>query len=161
MYSRSLYTVPLISLSCLQVSRTNSLVLKPGKVALITRGRYAGRKAVILKPYDDGTKVHPFGHALVAGIQRYPGKITARMGKKRIAKRSKVKPFIKMVNYNHLMPTRYALEGIEQLKAQIGNEGLKEVSQKEEAKKVVKKSFEEKFQVGSPGLGSLALICIP
>ena len=48
------------------------------------------------------------------------------------------------------MPTRYALEGIEQLKAQIGNEGLKEVSQKEEAKKVVKKSFEEKFQVGSP-----------
>lgn len=123
------------------------VVLKPGKVALITRGRYAGRKAVILKPYDDGTKVHPFGHALVAGIQRYPGKITSRMGKKRIAKRSKVKPFIKMVNYNHLMPTRYALEGIEQLKQQIGNENLKEVSQKEEAKKAVKKSFEEKFQV--------------
>jgi large subunit ribosomal protein L27e len=123
--------------------------LKPGKVALVTRGRYAGRKAVILKPYDDGTKVHPFGHALVAGIQRYPGKITSRMGKKRIAKRSKVKPFIKLVNYNHLMPTRYALEGIEQLKSQIGNESLKEVSQREEAKKAVKKSFEDKFQVFS------------
>jgi hypothetical protein len=49
------------------------------------------------------------------------------------------------------MPTRYALEGIEQLKQQIGNENLKEVSQKEEAKKAVKKSFEEKFQV-SPSL---------
>jgi large subunit ribosomal protein L27e len=122
-------------------------VLKPGKVALVTRGRYAGRKAVILKPYDDGTKQHPYGHALVAGVERYPGKITARMGKKRIAKRSKVKPFVKLINYNHLMPTRYALEGIEQLKQQIGNEGLKEVSQREEAKKVVKKSFEEKFQV--------------
>jgi large subunit ribosomal protein L27e len=126
---------------------TRFTVLKPGKVALVTRGRYAGRKAVILKPYDDGTKVHPFGHALVAGIQRYPGKITSRMGKKRIAKRSKVKPFIKLVNYNHLMPTRYALEGIEQLKSQIGNESLKEVSQREEAKKAVKKSFEDKFQV--------------
>jgi large subunit ribosomal protein L27e len=45
------------------------------------------------------------------------------------------------------MPTRYALDGIEQLKTQIGNDGLKEVSQKEEAKKAVKKSFEEKFQV--------------
>jgi large subunit ribosomal protein L27e len=45
------------------------------------------------------------------------------------------------------MPTRYALEGIEQLKTQIGNEGLKEVSQREEAKKAVKKSFEEKYQV--------------
>jgi large subunit ribosomal protein L27e len=123
------------------------LVLKPGKVALVTRGRYAGRKAVILKPYDDGTKGHPFGHALIAGIERYPGKITARMGKKRLAKRSKVKPFIKFVNYNHLMPTRYALEGIEQLKSQMGNDNLKEVSQREEAKKIVKKNFEEKFQV--------------
>ena len=56
-------------------------------------------------------------------------------------------PFVKMVNYNHLMPTRYALEGIEQLKTQMGNESLKEVSQREEAKKAVKKSFEEKFQV--------------
>lgn len=57
------------------------------------------------------------------------------------------------------MPTRYALEGIEQLKSQIGNESLKEVSQKEEAKKVVKKSFEEKFQVGSPGMRFVALVC--
>jgi large subunit ribosomal protein L27e len=121
--------------------------LKPGKVALVTRGRYAGRKAVVLKPFDEGTKAHPYGHALVAGIQRYPGKITARMGKKRIAKRSKVKPFLKAINYNHLMPTRYALDGIEQLKTQIGSENLKEVSQREEAKKAIKKSFEEKFQV--------------
>ena len=45
------------------------------------------------------------------------------------------------------MPTRYALDGIEQLKQQIGNDSLKEVSQREEAKKAVKKSFEEKFQV--------------
>ena len=45
------------------------------------------------------------------------------------------------------MPTRYTLEGIDQLKTQLGNENLKEVSQKDEAKKVVKKSFEEKFQV--------------
>ena len=126
------------------------LVLKPGKVALVTRGRYAGRKAVILKPFDDGTKVHPFGHALVAGIQRYPGKVTARMGKKRIANKSKVKPFIQLINYNHLMPTRYALDGIDQLKTQIGNDNLKEVSQREEAKKAVKKTFEEKFQVPTP-----------
>ena len=102
---------------------------------------------MILKPYDDGTKVHPFGHALVAGIQRYPGKITARMGKKRIAKRSKVKPFVKLINYNHLMPTRYTLDGVEQLRTHIGTESLKEVSQREDAKKAVKKSFEEKFQV--------------
>jgi len=31
------------------------------------------------------------------------------MGKKRLAKRSKVKPFIKFVNFNHLLPTRYTV----------------------------------------------------
>jgi len=123
--------------------------LKPGKVALVTRGRYAGRKAVILKPFDEGTKGHPFGHALVAGIDRYPLKVTSRMGKKRIAKRSKVKPFIKLINYNHLMPTRYTLEGIEPLKTQMGSDSLREASQREEARKAVKKSFEEKYQVFS------------
>ncbi len=29
------------------------------------------------------------------------------MGKKKIAKRSKIKAFVKVFNYNHLMPTRY------------------------------------------------------
>jgi len=86
--------------------------------------------------------------ALITGrIERYPSKITSRTGKKRIAKRSKIKPFVKLINYNHSMPTRYSLEGIDQLKTQLGNESLNEVWQKDEARKVVKKSFEEKFPV--------------
>ena len=32
------------------------------------------------------------------------------MGKKKIAKRSKVKPFVKVCNFNHLMPTRYSID---------------------------------------------------
>jgi large subunit ribosomal protein L27e len=55
---------------------------------------------------DEGSKERGYGHAIVAGVERYPLKITKNMGKKRIAKRSKVKPFIKIVNYNHMMPTR-------------------------------------------------------
>lgn len=38
----------------------------------------------------------PYPHAIVAGIERYPRKVTKGMGKKRIEKRSKVKPFIKV-----------------------------------------------------------------
>ncbi|KAL9639389.1 MAG: hypothetical protein Q9204_001116 [Flavoplaca sp. TL-2023a] len=97
--------------------------LKVGRVAIITRGRYAGKKVghfepvvflstqlifalqvVIIQPLDSGSKSHSFPHALVAGIERYPSQITRRMSKARQAKRSKVKPFIKIVNYNHLMP---------------------------------------------------------
>ena len=82
--------------------------MKPGKVVLVLAGRYSGRKAVIVKNIDDGTSDRPYSHALVAGIDRYPRKVTAAMGKKKIAKRSKIKSFVKVYNYNHLMPTRYS-----------------------------------------------------
>ena len=43
----------------------------------------------------------------VAGIDRYPRKVTRSMSEARIKKRTKIKPFVKHVNYNHLMPTRF------------------------------------------------------
>jgi hypothetical protein len=39
-----------------------------------------------------------------------PPKMTAAMGKKKIAKQSKIKSFVKVYNYNHLMPTRYSVD---------------------------------------------------
>merc|ERR1712176_1229270 len=72
-----------------------------GKIVLLLNGRMAGKKAVIVKTLDEGTPDRPYGHCIVAGIQKYPQKI---------AKRSRIKPFIKCVNYNHLMPTRYSLD---------------------------------------------------
>lgn len=96
---------------------------------------------------EDGTKAHPFGHALVAGIERYPSKVTKRMSKKLVTKRSKVKPFIKVVNFNHIMPTRYTLE-LETLKNSISGDTFKEPSQREDAKKVIKKAFEERYTSG-------------
>merc|ERR1712113_252485 len=121
--------------------------LKTGRVAIISRGRYAGKKVVLLMPVDNGSKGHPFPHAIVAGIERYPSTVTKRMSKARQAKRSKVKPFIKVVNYNHLMPTRYTLE-LEGLKNTVTSDTFKAVSQREEAKKTVKKTFDERYQSG-------------
>ncbi|KAF2101630.1 hypothetical protein NA57DRAFT_34545 [Rhizodiscina lignyota] len=121
--------------------------MKVGRVAIITRGRFAGKKVVIIQPQDNGSKSHPFPHAIVAGIERYPDKVTRRMSKKTQTKRSKVKPFIKMVNYNHLMPTRYTLE-LEGLKGTVSGDTFKEVSQREEAKKTVKKTLEERYLTG-------------
>ena len=70
--------------------------MKAGKVILLLGGRYAGRKAVIVKPSDEGTTDKPFSHALVAGIDRYPRKVTKKMSKKKVSKRSKIKPFLKV-----------------------------------------------------------------
>ncbi|KXJ96960.1 ribosomal L27e protein family-domain-containing protein [Microdochium bolleyi] len=104
-------------------------------------------QVVIVQPVDSGNKAHPYGHALVAGIERYPSKITRRMSKTRQEKRSKIKPFIKAVNYNHLMPTRYTLE-LEGLKGVLSADTFKEVSQREDAKKNVKKVLEERYTSG-------------
>ncbi|CAH2238143.1 jg22071 [Pararge aegeria aegeria] len=70
-------------------------IMKPGKVVLVLSGRYAGRKAIVVKNYDEGTSDKPYGHAFVAGIDRYPRKVNKRMGKNKIHKRSKIKPFVK------------------------------------------------------------------
>jgi len=65
-------------------------IMKSGKVVLILAGRFAGRKAIIVKNYDDSTHEKPYGHALVAGVDRYPRKVTNKMSKKKVAKRSKI-----------------------------------------------------------------------
>lgn len=36
--------------------------------------------------------------------------VTKAMKAKKRAKRNKLKPFVKVVNYNHIMPTRYSLD---------------------------------------------------
>lgn len=77
-------------------------IMKPGKVVLVLSGRYAGRKAIVVKNYDEGTSDKPYGHAFVAGIDRYPRKVHKRMGKNKIHKRSKIKPFVKVCNVSRL-----------------------------------------------------------
>lgn len=72
-------------------------IMKAGKVVLILGGRFAGRKAIIVKNFDDGTTEKPYGHALVAGVDRYPRKVTNKMSKKKLAKRSKIKSFVKVI----------------------------------------------------------------
>lgn len=71
-------------------------IMKSGKVVIVLCGRYAGRKAVVVKTFDDGTADKQFGHALVAGIDRYPRKVTKKMGKAKLKKKSKIKPFLKV-----------------------------------------------------------------
>ena len=111
-------------------------IMKQGKVVLVTSGRFAGRKAVIVKPTDEGTGEKPFGHALIAGIDRYPRRITKRMSKKKVKSRSKVKPFLKVLNYNHMMPTRYTVD-INFDKANLNKELLKDPMKKKKARNMV------------------------
>merc|ERR1712127_4440 len=118
--------------------------IKPGKVVLVLAGRYAGKKAIVVKTFDDGSKEREFGHCLVAGIDRSPLKVTKSMSKKKILKRSKIKPFLKYVNFNHIMPTRYTVSDID-LRTAVTPAAMKKLDTKVEAKKEVKKAFEGRY----------------
>merc|ERR1712156_683491 len=122
-------------------------IMKSGKVVLVLSGRYAGRKAVVVKPNDEGTSDKPFGHALIAGVDQYPRKVTKKMGKKKIAKRSKIKPFLKVINYNHMMPTRYTVD-LAFDKTNLNKETLKDPMKKKKARHMVRTKFEERYKSG-------------
>ncbi|GMI33942.1 hypothetical protein TeGR_g14785 [Tetraparma gracilis] len=116
-------------------------IIKSGKVVIVLGGRFAGKKAVVVRTYDEGSSDKKFGHALVAGIERNPRKVTKSMSKTKVAKRSKVKPFLKHVNYNHLMPTRYSVDM--DLKKMVEEGDVKEDAGT--VKKELKKVFEERY----------------
>lgn len=69
------------------------------------------------------------------------------MGAKKVAKKTKVKPFVKVINYNHLMPTRYTFD-VEAIKSVVTSEALADPTQKETAKKEIKKEFESRVASG-------------
>lgn len=128
--------------------------MKPGKIVILLHGRFAGSKAVILQNQDQGTNKHSYGHCVVAGIEKYPRKVTKRMDNKKIAKKSQISVFIKVVNYNHLMPTRYTLD-VENVKQNIDMSAFTvpgAAAEKPEARtasrKAVAKEFQNRYNAG-------------
>merc|ERR1711907_893180 len=123
--------------------------LKTGKVVIVLQGRYAGRKAVILKNSDESSdKTWPYGHCVVAGIDRYPLKVKSNMGPKTIKKRTSIKPFLKVVNHNHIMPTRYSLEQFDGKAIATSKDSLKNPQLKKESRKQIKDLFQERLAAG-------------
>ena len=73
-----------------------------------------------------------------------------KMSKKKIARRSTLKPFVKIVNYNHILPTRFlvtgefaAKEGSE-LKTVVTEDKYSNKESRKNLKKEVKAIFTER-----------------
>merc|ERR1711879_20589 len=119
--------------------------LKPGRVVILTSGRFAGKKAVCVKTFDEGSKSRAFGHCLVAGVQKPPLRVTKAMSKKKVDKRLRVKPFVKYVNYTHLMPTRYSIPTDMEPKTMITDGQMDSPESRLEARKALAGTFKERF----------------
>mmetsp|Transcript_12419 Transcript_12419/g.29248 ORF Transcript_12419/g.29248 Transcript_12419/m.29248 type:complete len:148 (-) Transcript_12419:109-552(-) len=124
--------------------------IKAGRVVVLLQGRYAGKKAVVVKTFDDGSKARPFSHCLVAGVENPPKKVTKKMSKRKITRRCRMKPFVKYVNYNHMMVTRYQTGEALDAKTLITDAQMDTPDGRKDAKKAIKELLQEKFSQPPP-----------
>merc|ERR1712146_386812 len=111
---------------------------------------------------ENSDKTWPYGHCVIAGIDRAPLKVKSNMGPKTIKKRTSIKPFLKVVNHNHIMPTRYSLEQFDGKAIATSKDSLKNPQLKKESRKQIKDLFQGGLRqartVGSsPSFGSKSL----
>jgi large subunit ribosomal protein L27e len=115
-----------------------------GKVVIVTAGRFAGKKAIVVKTFDEGNSDKKFSHCLIAGLAANPRKVTRAMSKEKVEKRSKaLKPFIKYINMRHVFPTRYLVDI--DLKKVIDETDLVDPDKKKNVKKELKKIFYDRY----------------
>ena len=89
---------------------TMSKVLAPGRVVIILSGRFAGKKAVVTSVNLNGNNERKYGFVTVVGVERSPLKITRKMSETLQHMRTSVKAFCKVINVNHVMPTKYTVK---------------------------------------------------
>nr|UXY87484.1 60S ribosomal protein L27 [Cryptomonas sp.] len=86
-----------------------SSTYKQGRIVLVLNGRFSGCKAAVIGNGQD-PKRQGFDSVYLIGIQEPPRKIVKKMNKKMIMQKSKIKVFLKNLNKNHLLPTRYTMD---------------------------------------------------
>ncbi|XP_044949999.1 60S ribosomal protein L27-like [Hordeum vulgare subsp. vulgare] len=122
--------------------------LKPGKAVILLQGRYAGKKVVIVRVFEERTRDRPYGHCLVAGLAKYPKKVIRKDSDKKTTKKSRVKVFLKLINFTHLMPTRYTLDVDLEEVVSGAPDSLTTKDKKLTAAKSTKAKLEERFKTG-------------
>lgn len=120
--------------------------MKKGRVVILLAGRRSGKKAIIIKAIEDGRKNRKFSHALVAGIEKSPAKVTKRMSDKKIARKTRVKPFVKFVNVTHLLATRFTVKEDFDFQKIVTEEACEAPEERKAMIKALKAKLEERVR---------------
>ncbi|AFZ78962.1 60S ribosomal protein L27e, putative [Theileria equi strain WA] len=120
-------------------------LLRPGRIVIVLSGRRAGCKGIIVQTNENSSKRRPYSNCLIAGIEKPPRKVTKKMSKTKVEKRLKIKTFVKYINVNHLMPTRYMVSSSIDPKSLVTDEQMENKASRKSARKAVKLVLEECF----------------
>lgn len=77
------------------------MLLKPNTIVVVLKGRFAGKKGIVVSTSEDGKKI------LVAGVEKMPRPVTDDMSESKKRRLSRMSVFIRNYNYRHLLATRY------------------------------------------------------
>lgn len=98
-----------------------------GRIVVVTNGKYAGKKGIIIKSNYEQTKTKKYAHCLVLGLRKTPRRVTKKYLKKledrtrvltdkvnnkkidaeELQKLKRFGVFLKTYNMNHILATRY------------------------------------------------------
>jgi len=83
-------------------------IYKTGRVVIVLSGKYAGKKAFVLKNSNIESLCEK--KIIILGIKKEMKKIKYNMSKRKIISNLRFKTFIKTINIKHVFPTRYVIE---------------------------------------------------
>ena len=66
------------------------------------------------------------------------------MSKKKIERKSRMKPFVKYVNYNHMLPTRFMIKDDLDFKSSVSDEKMAAPEGRKQMKAEVKKQLQDR-----------------
>ncbi len=115
------------------------MIFKPNMIVIITNGRLAGKKAVVVKELEND-------NLLLAGISRIPEESPDYLPEWQKRRNSKFVSFIKKINMKHVLATRYKADaGLETLNLDRNTKDLSaRAALNLEANKILKNAFEAK-----------------
>ncbi|KAH0792834.1 60S ribosomal protein L27 [Histomonas meleagridis] len=126
-------------------------LLQPGRIVVLLKGRHAGKKAIVLQSCSEPTESHNYPHAVVLGIDKVPKKLTKDMAQGTLVKRTQIKLFIKVVNFNHVLLTRHMIKD-DDLWSKINPEqiikSMQDTSQKDAEIESASNVFRQKYLNG-------------
>jgi large subunit ribosomal protein L27e len=123
-------------------------LIVPGRFVILLNGRHAGKKAVVLTASQTATEGRKYPHAVVLGIEKSPKTLRKGMPQEALVARTKVKAFIKTVNFNHLLLTRHILHDDDfwsKVKPDVIVAALKDQSEKKAALESVAGVLRQKY----------------
>merc|ERR1712061_661143 len=76
---------------------------------------------------------------------RCPRKVTKKMSKKKVERKSTIKPFVKYVNYNHMLATRFIIKDDFDFKSIVSEEAMEDPESRKDMKKQLKSKLQDRY----------------